>query len=114
MTSMLGAAVFALVGVNLVEPASVVICFALAMGLLGMSEGPFWATAVDLGGRRGGLAAAIFNTGGNVGGTLAPYLTPLVGKYFGWPYAIGLACLFCLVGAVLWSWIIPSHAEAAS
>jgi len=111
IATMLGAALFALIGVNLSDPVSVDVCFALAMGLLGMSEGPFWSTAVDLGGRRGGLAAAIFNTGGNIGGTLAPYLTPVIGEHFGWQYAIGLACLFCLIGAVLWLWIDPAHPE---
>jgi MFS family permease len=111
IATMLGAALFALIGVNLVAPVSVVICFALAMGLLGMSEGPFWSAAVDLGGRRGGLAAAIFNTGGNLGGSLAPYLTPLIGEAYGWQYAIGLACLFCLVGAILWFWITPARPE---
>src|SRR4029077_15892457 len=57
---------FAVVGVHLEQPNDVVVCFALAMGTLGMCEGPFWTTAVELGGSRGGLAGAILNTGGNI------------------------------------------------
>src|SRR6185436_18701630 len=42
-----------------------VACFTLSLGALGLSEGSFWLTAVELGGRKGGTAAAIMNTGGN-------------------------------------------------
>jgi dipeptide/tripeptide permease len=70
-----------------------------------MSEGPFWASAVELGGRRGGSSAALFNTGGNAGGLLAPFVTPWVGERFGWGSAVALGALICLVGVVLWFWI---------
>ena len=53
------------------EPAWIVTWFALSMAAVGATEGPFWATAVSLGGRRGGSAAALLNTGGNLGGLLA-------------------------------------------
>ena len=52
------------------EPFWIVLWFALAHAALGASEGPIWATAVDIGGRKGGTAAAICNTGGNVGGLI--------------------------------------------
>jgi dipeptide/tripeptide permease len=77
------------------------------MGTLGMCEGPFWTTAVDLGGSRGGLAGAILNTGGNITGMLAPFATPLIAQYFSWQVGIEVACLFCGIGAVLWFWIAP-------
>jgi sugar phosphate permease len=99
---------FAVVGVHLEQPDRVVVCFALAMGTLGMCEGPFWSTAVELGGPRGGLAGAILNTGGNIGGTLAPFATPLFAHYFSnWQAGIEVACLICAIGAVLWFWIKP-------
>ena len=70
-----------------------------------MSEGPFWASAIELGGRRGGSSAALFNTGGNAGGLLAPIITPWVGEQLGWGYAVALGGLICLAGVVLWFWI---------
>ena len=106
---MLASALFALAGILLAQPNHVVVYFALSMGTLGMCEGPFWTTAVELGGRRGGLAGAILNTGGNIGGTLAPYATPLFAHYFSWKAGIELGCLFCGTGAVLWFWIKPSE-----
>jgi MFS family permease len=87
------------------EPEWIVAFFSGAMAAAGASEVSFWVTAIDLGGRRGGTAAAILNTGGNAGGALAPVVTPLVANYAGWPVAVALASVFCLLGAVLWRWI---------
>jgi sugar phosphate permease len=106
---MVASALFAIAGIHLEQPGWVVVCFALAMGALGMCEGPFWTTAVDLGGSRGGLAAAILNTGGNIGGTMAPFATPLFAHYFNWRAGIELGCLFCALGAALWLWIKPGE-----
>jgi ACS family glucarate transporter-like MFS transporter len=89
------------------EPGWIVAWFALAMGAVGTAEGSFWASAVEIGGRRGGSAAGIMNTGGNVGGLLAPILTPFVSDKFGWPCGIGLGSFICLFGVALWFWIDP-------
>jgi MFS family permease len=102
MAGMFAGAVLLGAGVFAREPAWIVTWFALALGAVGASEGPFWQTAVDLGGRRGGTSGAIFNTGGNAGGLLAPIVTPWVGERFGWPWAMGLGALICLVAVVLW------------
>lgn len=97
-------------GVLVTEPIWIVLWFSLALGAVGISEAPFWVTAVELGGRRGGTAAAIVNTGGNGGGLLAPVVTPWVSslKLLGWAWGIGLGGLICLLGAVCWLWIVPS------
>ncbi|MGE5191299.1 MAG: MFS transporter [Deltaproteobacteria bacterium] len=95
------------------RPGWVVTCFALAMGALGVSEAPFWVTGIELGSRRGGLSAAILNTGGNAGGILAPVITPLFSKYFGWQAGLGLAGVLCIFGAALWWWIDPNERQPA-
>src|SRR5213595_1147019 len=92
----------------------IVTLLALALAAVGASEAPIWTTAVELGGRRGGTAAGICNTGGNAGGLLAPVLTPLVSKWVsaqfglteqsGWQWGIGVGCLIGLLGAGLWWW----------
>ena len=57
MLGMLAGAVLLIGGVSAREPAWIVTWFALALGAVGMAEGPSWATAIDLGGRRGGSSA---------------------------------------------------------
>jgi MFS family permease len=94
----------------------VVPCFALAMAAGGACEGPCWNTAVELGGRRGGASAGIFNTGGNVLGAFSTVITPLVStsKYFNWQFSFGLGCVISLVGALLWLGIDPAERVAES
>jgi MFS family permease len=92
------------------EPTVLLVCFSVSMACAGASEGPFWTTAVALGGRLGGTSAAILNTGGNAGGLLAPVVTPLFSHFLGWQAGIGVACVPCVVGAALWWWIDPTEA----
>lgn len=99
---LLSSAILLLVGINVREPTVIVACFALAMAAVGACEGPCWATAIELGGRRGGTAAGIFNTGGNLGGLLAPTLTPWISDRFGWSWGIALGSIACLLGVGLW------------
>src|SRR5262249_13011838 len=81
---MIASAVLLGLGILIREPVWIVTCFALALAAVGACEGPFWITAIELGGRRGGTAAAICNTGGNAGGLVAPVLTPFLSDIIGW------------------------------
>jgi MFS family permease len=97
-----GSAVVLVAGLMTSHATLTLLCFIAAMIALGMIEGPSWTTAVELGGRRGGTAAGLMNTGGNAGGLLAPVVTPQLSLWFGWQVGMGLAGLVALVGAVLW------------
>jgi dipeptide/tripeptide permease len=106
---MLGGAVLLGGGLLATEPGWIAVWFALALAAVGATEGPMWATALELGGRRRATAAGLFNTGGNAGGVLAPVVTPLVSNAFGWQWGIGLGSLVCLAGVCLWLWINPDQ-----
>jgi MFS family permease len=106
---MAASAVLLLLGIFAAQPPWIVLWFTLSLGVLGLCEGAFWTTAVDLGGTRGGTAAAIMNTGGNGIGLLAPMVTPWVGEKLGWVWGIGLGAFVALAGAVCWYWIDPRH-----
>ncbi|MGD9645140.1 MAG: MFS transporter [Pirellulales bacterium] len=108
MIGMAVGAVLTVVGVLVGWPAITIGCFALAMGAVGMAEGPFWTAVVEVAGNRRGTGAAFFNTGGNVGGLLAPFATPVISAWLGWQSGIALASLFCLLGAALWLWVRPA------
>ena len=107
VVGMLGGAVFLGAGVLAGEPRWIVFWFSLALASVGAVEAPTWTTALELGGRRGGTAAGFCNTGANLGGLIAPVVTPWVGEHYNWPAAIGLAAVVCLLGAGLWKWIDP-------
>jgi MFS family permease len=109
MGGMAAGAVLLGLGVLAKEPGWIVTWFAMALGAVGAAEGPHWATAVELGGRWGGSAAALLNTGGNAGGLLAPILTPWVGQRYGWGGAVALGSLVSLVGVAFWFGIDPGR-----
>jgi len=48
------------------------------------------------------------NTGGNGVSALAPVVTPILAKHFGWESAIGVACVICATGGLLWLGIEPA------
>jgi ACS family glucarate transporter-like MFS transporter len=92
---------------------AIVTCFVLALGAIGLTEGAAWPTAIDLGGRRSATSAAIVNTGGNLGGSIAPVVTPWIGAVLapsfgrvgGWAWGVRLGGVLCLAGGLLWIWI---------
>jgi MFS family permease len=107
MFGMLVSAACAWLGIAAKDPQDVIVLFSLALGALGMCEGIFWTSAPALEPAKGGIACAFLNTIGNLGGSLAPICTPLIGTHYGWPAAIGVACCASVLGAVLWLWIDP-------
>jgi MFS family permease len=94
-------------GIGSTHPTALLVCFAAAMAAVGLGEGSFWTAAVRIGGRRGGTAAAILNTGGNAGGLLAPALTPVLSSWFNWQVGLAVGGFACLLGAALW-WGVES------
>lgn len=84
------------------EASTVALLLALAMGSQGMCEGLYWSAATEIGGRARGFAGAFMNTGGNIGGFIAPVLSPLIASNFGWPTAIVFACVVCAGGGLTW------------
>jgi dipeptide/tripeptide permease len=107
---MFGAVVFLVAGVFAQAHPWTVIAFTLALASLGLSEAAFWQTAIELGGARGGTAAALMNTGGNGIGLLAPILTPFIAAHLGWQAGLGMGAVVCLAGALCWLWIRPAPA----
>lgn len=117
MAGMTSGAIFLGFGIISQEIAWIVFWLSLALLAVGAAEGPVWTAAVEFGGRYGATAAGIVNTGGNLGGFIAPFLTPIVAHAVrdsfalsdqtGWQWGIALAGIFCLSGTALWWWIRP-------
>jgi ACS family glucarate transporter-like MFS transporter len=79
----------------------------LALGFATCSEGPFWAVAIEISGEHVGAACGIFNTGGNLGGMLAPVLTPMIAAHFGWAGGLYFGSLMVLIGMLTWLLVDP-------
>lgn len=97
------------VGVNMSHAFGVAACLSLALGFASASDGPYWATAIDLGRRNVGASSAVMNTGGNLGGFLAPILTPLIASYAGWSWGLYFGAGVVLIGVVIWFLIDPAE-----
>lgn len=102
---LIGGAVCLASGVNLTNPLAMGTILALALGLAACSDGPFWASAIDAGGDEVGAACGIMNTGGNVGGAIAPVLTPFVATMVGWQGALYVGCAIALAGVSIWIFV---------
>jgi sugar phosphate permease len=111
---MLAGAACVLIGIQQPEAKQVLIWFCLALAAIGATEAPQWTIAIELGGRHGATAAGIFNTGGNLGGALAPAITAEIGSHLGWDWALTIGSIVCVVGACLWFFINPRERVAES
>jgi ACS family glucarate transporter-like MFS transporter len=109
---MLAGAVLLLIAIQVEDPDWLVFWLCLAQAAVGATEGPQWTIAIELGGLHGATAAGIFNTGGNLGGSLAPYGTAFISKLFGWKVGIASAGIVLLAGLTLWLWIDPRERVA--
>jgi len=95
-------------GINITNTLTMVALLSLALGLAASAEGPFWASAIDAGGRQAGAAGGLLNSVGNFGGRLAPTLTPYLAQRFGWTYGLHFGSLMVLLGAASWFLIQPA------
>ena len=89
-------------GINLSNSLATGMILSLALGLASCSDGPFWASAIDAGGEDVGAACGILNTGSNIGGAIAPVLTPFIATLVGWSGALYFGCIVALAGVTVW------------
>jgi len=106
---MLSSAVLLFVATRAVRESSVVTLFFLAHAAIGLCEAPSWVAALELGGKQCSTSAAIVNTGGNLGGLLAPIVTAYIATEHGWTAGFLVASLACVVGVLPWLGIRPAQ-----
>ena len=97
------------IAIQLTNTTATALMLALALGLAAATDASFWTAAIEVGGRQSGAAGGILNTGGNLGGLIAPALTPWIAARYGWPASLYFGCFMVLVGAALWLIISPGR-----
>jgi len=78
-----------------------VLALSLASGFASWCEGPFWASAIEVADKQVGAACAILNTGGNLGGFLAPILAPYIASLAGWSWGLYSGSLMAIIGVIV-------------
>jgi MFS family permease len=107
--SMAASAVLLYIGASGLSVFLMVALLSLAVGCSMAPEGTFWSTAIHMGGKQVGAACGFMNFGGNVGGMLAPVLTPMIAQRFGWAGGLSFASLIVLLGMLAWLVLEPTH-----
>jgi MFS family permease len=100
-------AILVIIGSNVTGTAPTVVLLCLSLGFAAATDAPFWAAAIDASGKHSGTGGAIFNTGGNIGGMLAPTVTPLLAHWFGWSSGLYFGGAFVLLGVLVWFFLEP-------
>ncbi len=113
VTAILLAATLLLAGTLLSKPWVVGLVFACSLGLASASDGPFWKATIEAGKEDVGTACGLLNTGSNLGGFVAPVLTPLIASVAGWSVALGFGCAIAVAGVAIWFFLEPKQRAAS-
>ena len=105
----LSGAVLLALGTRMPNSFAVGATLALSFGLASSSDGAFWRAAIEAGGENVGAACGIMNTGSNVGGFIAPTLTPLIASFAGWSVALYFGCAIAAAGVGIWFFLQPKQ-----
>jgi len=89
--------------------AAAVALMSLALGCAACSDVVFWAAVMEIAGRDVGAACGILNTGGNLGGFIAPMLTPWIASFAGWSGGLYFASGVAMAGALSWLGFLPER-----
>jgi nitrate/nitrite transporter NarK len=65
----------------------------------------FWAATIDVAGKEVGSACGIVNTGGNIGGLIAPITSPMIAASLGWSSALYFGSGVAAIGLVTWLYV---------
>lgn len=90
------------------SPALAVTFMSLALGFASCADVTFWAATINIAGPHSGTAAGVMNAGGNLGGFIAPILTPWIAERFGWSAGLYFGSAVALIGLAVWLFIDPA------
>jgi MFS family permease len=94
-------------GANATSSIGIMILMSLALGCAGFSDVTFWAGMMHIVTKEAGAACGILNCGGNVGGFVAPILTPYIAGYLGWSWGLYFGSIIALAASLTWLWTEP-------
>lgn len=102
MVGCLSSALFIYIGAGATDPYLAVLLLSLGDGLLYSTVGSLWSATVDISGEHTGTVYGVVGMWAQIGGAVAPTLTPIIADRFGWEIAIHVAALVAFVGGMIW------------
>jgi MFS family permease len=101
--SMLGASVTMLLGTHVSNPTLAIWLLAISAGGGSFVLGAAWSAVLQIGGPRAGLAGAVMNTAGQVGGALSPVVLGYVLQFTGsWDMPLYATGILYTLGGLCW------------
>ena len=102
MGGLLASALCIYLGAGAASPYLAVLLLSLGNGLLYSTLGATWSTVIDISGKYTGAVYGVVGMCANIGGMIAPTLTPLLAARYGWEAAIHVAALTAFAGGMMW------------
>lgn len=79
----------------------------ISLAMVGVTLNSGYTACQDIGRKFGGSVMSFMQTWSNIGGILAPIITPILVKYFGWQQALVISSFVVVPGFVLWFFVKP-------
>jgi len=105
-------AVFIAIGSQVQSAQLASLVLAGGAGALYLSQSSFWSISADIGGRSAGSVSGFMNAGGQLGGALTVWLTPVIAHRSGWTASFLVAAGLCICGALAWLLVNPERVPA--
>jgi ACS family glucarate transporter-like MFS transporter len=102
MMGFLSSALCLYLGARATDPYVAVLFLSLGDGLIYSVVGSLWGTIMGIAGAHTGAVYGVVGLCANIGGMLAPTLTPLLAARYGWEAALHVAALLAGAGGLLW------------
>jgi ACS family glucarate transporter-like MFS transporter len=103
------AAVILVVGSHVASASLASIVLSGGVGALYLAQSSYWSVTADIGGKSAGLASGFMNMGGQLGGALTAWLTPVIAQRHGWTSSFLAAAILSCIGGVVWLVVEPDH-----
>ena len=79
------------------------------VGALYLAQSSYWSVTADIGGKSAGLVSGFMNMGGQLGGALTAWLTPVIAHRYGWTSSFMAAAILSSIGGVAWLLVEPER-----
>ena len=111
--ALLLAAIILIIGSRVASASLASIVLSGGVGALYIAQSSYWSVTADIGGKSAGLASGFMNMGGQLGGALTAWLTPVIARHYGWTSSFLVAAILSTFGGIAWLCVEPDERLAA-